>query len=341
MKKQLMTCMISLLLLPSFCGILAADKKLAQTGFQFLSIPPHARSAAMGEAFTTIDGRSSSLFYNPANMARMDCFMDFSFTKQNWIADINLISASFAVNPARGAYGTLGFSLMTVDYGEIQGTRVDAGSDAGYIDTETYSPGAFVVGTGYGIALTDRFSVGGQIKYAYQSIGSNTIPILDKNDQMVDTETKDNELGVVAYDFGTLYQTGFRSIAFGMSVSNFSPEVKYENESFQLPMTFRIGISMDVLDFLRVDDSIHSLLVSIDALHPRAYSERLNFGIEYLFMDLFALRGGYLYNYDERGLTAGLGVQKNLNNRLIAFDYAYTPFGIFDNVQQLSFRVSL
>lgn len=64
--KIIITFMVSLF---SFSSALSQDK-LAQTGMQFLSVGTDARAVAMGEAFTTIEGRSSSLFYNPACMAR-------------------------------------------------------------------------------------------------------------------------------------------------------------------------------------------------------------------------------------------------------------------------------
>ena len=39
------------------------NKKLAQTGFQFLSVTSDARSGGMADAMTTIHGNSVSLFF--------------------------------------------------------------------------------------------------------------------------------------------------------------------------------------------------------------------------------------------------------------------------------------
>ena len=46
--------------------------KLAQTGMKFLSFSPDARAAALGGAITAKTGGASSLFYNPAGMARLE-----------------------------------------------------------------------------------------------------------------------------------------------------------------------------------------------------------------------------------------------------------------------------
>lgn len=317
----------------------AAEKKLAQTGFQFLSVPTEARASAMGEAFTTIAGNSSSIFYNPANLARTNSFMDAAISRNDWIADITYTAGSIAFNPFRGNYGTVGISVLSVDYGEFLGTVVDPTTEKGFMDTGTFAPSNFSVGLGYAKALTDRFSVGGQVKYVNQELGQSTLPVGEAAEGI--TTTVDNKVDVIAFDFGTVYKTGFKSFVFGMSVRNFSQEIKYQNEGFQLPLTFSIGASMNVMDFFEGLGNMHSLLVSIDALHPRSYSERLNIGVEYIFAGILALRAGYLYNYDERDITAGFGVQKEFGNRNIAIDYAYTPFGVFDHVQRMTFRFAL
>jgi hypothetical protein len=308
---------------------LLAQKKLAQTGFQFLSVATDARGGAMGEAATTLGLGSSSLFFNPAGMARMDPRFDLSATQNNWIADIKHNSYSLAFNPAGGRYGVFGLSFMSVDYGEIQGTMV-WGNEQGYVDTEIFKPSAFAFGAGYARTLTDKFAVGGQIKYAGQQLGKSMVPVGEDS-----LSVKKNLAFATAYDFGTIYRTGFKSLKFGMSVRNFSSEIEYETESFLLPLTFRIGVSMDVLDLVDLPD--HKLLVSVDASHPRSYPEQLKVGMQYSFLDMFFGRIGYVSNSDENDLTYGFGIQKFG----AAVDYAYTPFGVFENVQRFTVRFSL
>ena len=59
---------------------------------------------------------------------------------------------------------------------------------------------------------------------------------------------------------------------------------------------------MNMLD-LYDDQSEAVLLLAIDAIHPRDYSERLNIGLEYNYLGLFQLRSGYRMNYDEGNFT--------------------------------------
>jgi hypothetical protein len=340
MKKNIIIWWIAILALGLiYSDSFTADKKLAQTGLQFLSVATEARAAAMGEAFTTVEGNSMSLFYNPANLALMNPFMDLSINQNKWIADMKHYSASIAFNPMYGKYGTFGLSLLSVDYGDFIGTMVDPTTEKGFVDTGTFGPSAFAVGFGYAKALTDRFSVGGHIRYVNQKLGSSTVPVGEVSEGV--TKEVNNDLSVWSFDFGTIYRTGFRSLVFGMTVRNFSQEVKFESEGFQLPLTFKMGISMNVFDLFMEKNALHTLLVSVDAIHPRDYSEQLNFGAEYTMMNLLAFRFGYMYNRDEEDITAGFGVQTKFGDRMVALDYAYTPFGVFNNVQRLSFRLSL
>jgi len=340
MKKSILIIGIALLTL----GLLissgyTADKKLAQTGFQFLSVGTEARAAGMAEAFTSVGGTASSVFYNPANLALMNSFVDVVVSQNKWIADMNHYSGCVSFNPVHGQYGVFALSILSVDYGEFLGTVVDQSADKGFRDTGNFSPSAFAIGIGYAKALTDRFSVGGHIKYVSQKLGSSVVPVGEVTAGVTD-EVK-NKIDVVAFDFGTVYRTGFKSLAFGMTVRNFSNEVKFQSEGFQLPMTFKMGISMNIFDLFMEQNNTHSLLLSVDAIHPRDYAEQVNIGCEYTLLRMLALRLGYRYNYDEEDITAGFGIQKEFGNRNIAIDYAYTPFGVFDNVQRVSFRFSL
>ncbi len=313
--------------------------KLAQSGFQFLSVPTDARAAALGTAFTARFGGAASLFFNPATLAFMNTYVDLALTQNKWIADINYFAGSFALNPVQGRWGQFSISILSVDYGELQGTIIDPNSEQGFQDTEILRPYAYAVGIGYSKAFTDRFAFGAHVKYVAQNLGSAYLP----NPTGGDPITKHYQAGVLAVDFGTIYRIGFKSLVFGMSVQNFSQEVTYESEGFQLPMVFNIGVAMNIMDLIMAENSRHSLILSIDANHPRAALEQLKIGGEYRLLNVLAVRVGYHANVSERNVSFGMGIYKTLNRRggRIAFDYAYIPFGVFNAVQQFTVRFSM
>ena len=305
--------------------------KLAQTGMQFLSVVSDARGAALAGAVTTTPMQSASLFFNPSTMAETKTYFDLSASYNLWIADIKHSTFSFALRPSDGDYGVFGLSVQYVDYGEILGTRVnpDPNDKLGYIDTGPIKAYGMAVGLGYAKALSEAFSVGGQVRWVRQSLGESLVPSASGG-----TEMRKNAVNTAAFDFGTIFKPGFKSFAFGMSVRNFSQEIKYETEQFELPLTFTLGVSMDAMDFLNDRSLINSLLVSVNAVHNRDYYEQLYFGTEAEMLNVLALRLGYVTSADEMGVTFGFGVHQYG----LAFDYAYTPFGVFTNAQRFTIR---
>lgn len=339
--------MVALLAVPMAHAQVATDDietdKLAQTGFKFLSVSVDARSAAMADAMTADPMASSvAMFYNPAGMAWFEGNVHVGAGQTQWIADINYNIASVAFRPAGGVYGVFGLSLVSVDYGsDIIGT-VRANNENGFERYEDLGlanpePTALAIGLGYAKALSDRFSVGGNVKYARQDLGSGVVARGDGSGLIEES----NDKNTIAFDFGVLYKTGFRSLNFAMSARNFSRELQYVQENFELPLTFRIGVSMDLMDFTNMNRDMHALRVVLDAERPRDFSEQLKVGGEYLFMNTLALRAGYTFPTDEQGVSLGVGLQQQFGDYGIGADYAYTTFGdYFDSVNRFAIQFS-
>ena len=324
---------------PSQAQLLTRDiegERLAQTGMKFLSMSVDPRAAAMGDALTAQEASSVSMFYNPATMARMSTFTHAAFSQVQWFSDITYHAGSVAFRPADGLHGTFGLSLVSVSYGEFQET-VRADNELGFRDIGTFSPSALAAGVGYARALSDQFMVGGHVKYAFQSLGASTMNLDDGGNPV----REDNQVGTAAVDFGVLYRTGFRSLNFAVSVRNFSREVTYTEESFELPLTFRVGVSMDLMDLTQFSGDTHSLLLVAEAQRPRDYPEQIKAGLEYTFMDLLSLRGGYVIPHDERGLNLGAGIHTGIGGLEVGFNYAYTQLGVFGDVNRLGLQLAL
>jgi hypothetical protein len=250
-----------------------------------------------------------------------------------WIAEIDYLFATAAYRPASGQYGVFGISLMSVDYGTMYNTIL-ANNEQGFIDLGEFTPIAYAAGIGYSKALTDRFMVGGQAKYVFQSLGAGIVSFTPDEVQ----QTQSFETDVFAFDFGLLYRTGFMSLKLGVSVRNFSQEITYIEESFQLPLTFKIGVSMNVLDLTQINPDRHRLFMTFDAAHPRDYGEQIDMGLEYIFLNSVALRAGYTTPTDEQGISLGAGYQQSLADFGLSLDYAFTDFGIFNEVHRFTFK---
>ncbi len=301
-------------------------KKVGQTGLQFLKVDVGTRAAAMGGSYIMVGNDATAMFYNPAGIAFVKNSVDLFVGRTNWIAGISYNAGGVVKN--FGDWGNIGISFITSDYGEIFGTRVSS-SELGFEETENLNADAYAIGLSYAKALTNKFTVGGQIKYANQNLSES---ILSAGAAPIQ-----NKVSGLAYDFGTIFYPGFKSFRLGMSIRNFSSEFKYQKEGFQLPLTFMVGFAMDVLDFW--GEHTNSLLIAVDAVHPRDYTERIHLGGEYCLMNMFALRAGYKFNYDVENFSGGIGFKHNFGKIKCEIGYSYSLFEVFDDVNRMSFEI--
>ena len=254
-----------------------AATKVAQTGCGFLDVAAGARAAGMGEAFTVLGQDATALFYNPSGIGEIDAKFDLSAGTTQWIADIQYLYVAGVYNA--DVLGNFGFSIIAPDYGDFYGTIVTEGG-TGYENTGLFDVSAFCAGVAYAREFTDKFTVGLQVKYVSQLLGEN-----EKGDSAGGYYMEDNKTSTMSYDFGLLFYPGFKSFAFGMSVKNFSPRVTYEQIGFELPLTFALGVGMDVLDlFGEYPD--YSFNVGLEGLHPRDWNEQYHIGGELAFKDM-------------------------------------------------------
>lgn len=312
-------------------------EKRAQTGFKFLQTTAGARASALANTVVAErNGSSVSLFYNPASMAEAQSSVDVHWSNAQWIADISYNFASAAYRPANGQYGVFGISVVDVAYPE-QNQTIRADTDQGYREVGSFNPSASGFGLGYARQFSTQFSAGAQVKYVHQDLGDHP--------QRLDSEgsltTRSFSEGTLAYDFGVLFRTGFRSLTLGMNARNFAPEITYVRESFELPLTFRFGMGMDLVDLMPASGDRHSLLVNANFRRPRDFSEQIRLGLEYGFFDTAYLRGGWVHPTDQRGFSLGAGVKAELSDVEFRFDYAWTEFGVFSGVNRISAQIRL
>ncbi len=310
--------------------------KLAQTTMKFLSVSADPRAAALGDAMTSVTNGAHSLFTNPSGMAWQENKTDLTIGQAAWIADIDYNHASFSYRPSQ-SFGVIGVSLAFVDYGDFQET-VYAENEQGFEELGTFSPQAFAIGVGYARSFTDQFSAGGQVKYANMDFGDAAT--VRSEDSESGFERSPLSEGVLAYDFGVFYRTGFESLNFALTARNFSQEVTFAQDGAQLPLALRIGVSMDVLDMTPMAGGPHSLLLAVDAENPRDFSEQIKVGAEYTFARTLSLRAGYVTPSDEQGFSLGGGVRRTLGGVGVGADYSFTDFGVFDAVHRVALNLS-
>jgi hypothetical protein len=309
--------------------------KTAQSTMNFLLVGTSSKACAMGEAFVTSGTGSQSIFYNPAGLALVDNTFDINLNYTQWIADINYLSGAVGWNLLE--YGVIGVHLLTVDYGDINGTSLISPAEQnlyplGYKDNGLVSNvAAYVVGLTYSKLITQEFSLGFTIKYAGQNLGQNTFG----------TSTVKNDASIFAFDAGVRYQTDFNGFTFGMFLRNFSTNIQREEIEEQLPLLFSFGASINLLELIQEKYSNENgIIFEADFLHQNNYTERVNLGVEYKFLKIFSLLAGYQSNRDLASWSAGAGFNSSVSDYDIAVNYSYSSFDIFNSVNRISLNFS-
>jgi hypothetical protein len=327
--KILFTVIATFVLTVSVYGQVGINK-LAQSTMNFQLVSTSPKASAMGEAYYSVGRNSDAIFYNPAGIAGGSKTFDVTFNYTGWIADIKYLAGAVTYNMEE--LGTVGFSVLSVNYGDIIGTRLARPSELseypdGYIETGLVSNvGAYSIGLSYAKQISTQFAIGGNVRYVGQNLGNNTFS---------DGTSKENNATKLAFDAGVLYNTGFKDFKFGMAIRNFSSNIKREAIDEQLPLTFTIGASIDVMQFV-TESKDEQLNVAVDFLHSNSYSERLNVGAEYRFLGMLALRAGYQTNRDIASWSAGAGFNTSLSGYDVEVNYSFSKMEIFDNVNRLS-----
>jgi len=313
--------------------------KRGTTAASFLGIGMGARSMAMGSSFVAIADDPTSVYWNPAGLVKVPG-TQLVFDHTLWIADISY--SFFIFTQSLGDYGTIALSFTNSNIGEMDVNTVDEPDGTGQVFTAKDMAFSF----GYGLSLTDKFSIGFNPKIIYQSIW-------------------DTRAIAIALDMGVLYDTPFDGWTLGASISNYGTKMKLDGNStlvlydpdrdnsgnndkipasmstdyWDLPLNFKVGVS-----FLALKDDINKLILSAEASHPSDNYESVNVGGEYVYGDFLSLRGGYksLFLSDsEEGFTLGGGIKQPIGGIDLRFDYAFMDFGRLKNTHKITLGLGL
>lgn len=336
-EPKYISVILILLMLFSISVFAGSEARIGTAGAAELLIPVGARGIGLnGANIASIQG-TEAIYWNPAGLAASP-HTEAMFSYMQWIADINL--TYMAVGVKLGHSSALGFTLKTLDFGEMEVTTNELPDGTG----ETFSPQFMVLGATYSRMLTDRINFGVTFKLINETIR-----------QMKAT-------GMV-FDFGVQYKGILPGLNFGVTLKSLGPNMTFHGEdveqyvtlpgsepgskarparlvmsSFDMPVTFEIG-----LGYTRSFAEDHSLSTYADFQNFNFGNDQYKGGLEYNYRDFFFLRGGYLATQNNEdnifGPTFGVGLQAQLGGSTIAFDYTYRDVDFFDSNQFFSLRL--
>ena len=304
--------------------------RVATSAANWLKIETGTKAIGMAGAYTAMPGGVSGIPYNPSSVTFVKGQEGFFSTTQ-YFANISHSVLGYATNMSGVDFAAA--HIFFLDSGSMDVTTEEFPEGTG----ETFNfTGMCFRGT-YGRIITNRLRIGFTGKYIRETIYTTYMESF-------------------AIDIGSHFDTGLWGFNLGMSISNLGPEVKFDGEglefecddvtpsnickrvteSFILPLTFRLGLSNNIMgpdsDFIKSDK--HILVVAFDAINPIDYTLYSTFGMEYVFNDMFYLRAGTHMGHDTADLSLGAGMAFDISSYKFSIDYAFVNYGILDYTHQ-------
>jgi hypothetical protein len=308
-----------------------STNRIITTAVPFLGITPDARAAGMGDAGAATSADANSAYWNAAKLVRIDQSYGVAGSYTPWLGKIINDMSIFYLS---GFYRirkeeVVAASMKYFDLGEIQFNNGPLPEN----QLGRYNPREFAFDVTYSRELTQRFSIGGAVRYIHSNLTGSGIG------GAVDARPANS----VAVDMGVYYTKPFVSrnanLALGAAITNVGAKVSYSSSEFRdfIPGNLRIGgaytTDLDVLNSITFALDFNKLLVPSPGAGSKSapllsgifrsftdarggFSEEISevtmsTGIEYWYNKTFAARLGYFLEARDKGnrkyLTAGAG----------------------------------
>jgi hypothetical protein len=288
-----------------------------------LLIPIGARAIATGGSSIALVSGIEAMYWNPAGLART-VGTSVMFSHMNYFADMKLEYAAFSAQ--LGDIGYVGFSIKSLNVGEIKITTEDQPDGTGEITSPTF----LVFGGTFARSLTDRIAVGLAAHYVYEKMAQVSASAIAFN------------LGVQYHGIG-----GIDGLSVGATINNIGSTLTFDGAGLQreadvydalvkqtiikiqasedpLPSTIQIGLGYQIPIESRDQVNISSVFQNND------YSDdAYKFGVEYIYNELILLRGGIVITPRSNGTdyifgpSGGIGICTTFAKLNVQFDYAY------------------
>ncbi len=290
------------------------------SAFEFLRTDFNPRTAAMGNAFSTVRGEVGSILINPAGMA-FNQHSQYMFNFTNYLLDIN--GGMLAYSQEVENIGILSGAIVYMDYGSFKET-----DEFGQKTGSSFTPMNLELLVGWADHFDKGVSYGINFKYVFSQI-------------------QEFNASAIALDLGVIWDVPFEEdLFFGLALQNIGSNIEYyANTKEDLPFNIRVGGSKK-LAHLPLEISVtNAELNNVSSFSD--FFETLSIGGEFTISESVRLRIGYdnrlhsdlktIEESDFGGLSGGIGIFVDT----FRFDYSYSNYNLLGNTHRFGFSGTL
>lgn len=336
-------------LLGSLAVFAGNPDRQGESGAVQLLMNPWAPSAGLHSLGTSMVTGVEAMRLNPAGVARFDG-TQVRLGYANYLQGTDISMQAIGVSSKAGKNGSLGFSVMSLDFGDVAITTTDQPDGTGALLNLSF----INVGLTYSHRFENKVSVGVTLRGVSEA-------------------SSDVSSFGFAIDAGVHYVTGEKDkFKFGLSLRNVGSRMTYGGQAlateapnpdgrtdynltlqqraagFEMPSVLNIGASYDLLT------AIEQQRVTVVAnFTANSFSrDELGAGLEYAFREQFIARVGYRSNFSDTegedplydGISAGASVivpLRKAKDRRVSVDYAYRSSRIYNGTHNVGLSLSL
>lgn len=331
------------------------SKNYISTAVPILLIAPDARSGGMGDVGVASTPDAYSSHWNSAKYAFIEDDFGMGMSYVPWLrklgaADMNLLNLTGfkRINDRSAVAASLTyFSLGSIEFTDIDGTSKG-----------TYKPNEFGLDVSYSMKLSENLSVGATGRYVRSDL-TQGVDVGTSTTKAGNAIAAD--LGMYYQSETNMFDMP-GELAAGLFISNLGSKISYsddDNEKDFLPANIRFGgrYTMDIdqyntfsfmLDFNKLlvptpplydeegniiagmDNNIGTMLGAIRSFYdsPNGFSEELqelqiSVGAEYWYDKVFAVRGGYFFEHENKGGRQYLTLGGTVKYQTLVLDISY------------------
>ena len=331
------------------------SKNYISTSVPILLIAPDARSGGMGDVGVASTPDAYSSHWNSAKYAFIEDDFGMGMSYVPWLrklgaADMNLLNLTGfkRINDRSAVAASLTyFSLGSIEFTDIDGTSKG-----------TYKPNEFGMDISYSMKLSENLSIGATGRYVRSDL-TQGVDVGTSTTKAGNAIAAD--LGMYYQSETNMFDMP-GELAAGLFISNLGSKISYsddDNEKDFLPANLRLGgrYTMDIddynsfsfmLDFNKLlvptpplydeegniiagmDNNIGTMLGAIRSFYdsPNGFSEELqelqiSAGVEYWYDKVFAVRGGYFFEHENKGGRQYLTLGGSVKYQTLVLDISY------------------